>query len=198
LSTKFSAEGFEADQRWMWLYTTSDRRSPDVGELRDRFQFEDGVDFGFEYSTAAVEQQSEAGLAVGTLLASVLGFAHTDRYSRLLFVVSKETWHHLHEDIVLEVDMELKLRSPEACDFFYEMALFVPHPGFDVYRALCRKAMFGLGNIHSELSEQRIRELALSDDELVREYAFEQIYRHDIQGIERIVDPEWDFLDEYK
>jgi hypothetical protein len=32
----------------------------------------------------------------------------------------------------------------------------------------------------------------------VREYAFEQIYRHDIQGIERIVDPEWDFLDEYK
>jgi hypothetical protein len=50
VSTKFSAEGFEADQRWMWLYTTSDRRSPDVGELRDRFQFEDGVDFGFEYS----------------------------------------------------------------------------------------------------------------------------------------------------
>jgi hypothetical protein len=73
LSTKFSAEGFEADQRWMWLYTTSDRRSPDVGELRDRFQFEDGVDFGFEYLTAAVEQQSKAGLAVGTLLASVLG-----------------------------------------------------------------------------------------------------------------------------
>jgi hypothetical protein len=155
------------------------KREITLEEVISRFGTDDGVALGLRLLSEAIEAERSEDIECS--LSLCWGFGFVSEHLPLLVKLTRLDCHINHEDVIRALDFELKFRTPEACDVFYDAVFFVPeYLEWDENRALARKALFGLGNIHSELSEARIREISVCDDEVLRDLAWEQIDRHQI------------------
>ncbi len=99
----------------------------------------------------------------------------TESNAELLCNLLEARWHYRHEDIARALQ---SIKSPNSIECLYKTALtkfeYLEH---DNSYALARKCMWALGDINTDESKKKIELLAESEDEELREYAFEQLNR---------------------
>jgi hypothetical protein len=145
---------------------------------RFRIRRVDGSNLALRILEEAYRQKDahevESGLGVGFHFGMTLD--HLDILCRL----SDADWHIIHEDIVTALG---KLRDVRAVEPLYRASLKLhPYLDFDDARALAVKAIWALGGLKDPLGDEKLRLLARSENEIVKENARDQL-RHRRQTI---------------
>ena len=95
---------------------------------------------------------------------------YSEEFINILCKISKEEWHERHEDIAIAIYfMEMKLPSTLEC--LYELAI----SDFEKYRhdeycQLVEKCCYALGAIGTEEAKEKLKLLAKSDKDIIREH----------------------------
>jgi len=92
------------------------------------------------------------------------------RFTGIFCNLLKENWHQSHEDVVMMLE---SIKDPKSVDCIYEMSLKIP--SYDDGRALARKCIWALGAIDTLYAKEKLKNLALSDDEIIKETAIMQL-----------------------
>ena len=93
---------------------------------------------------------------------------YSEEFINILCKISKEEWHERHEDIAIYF-MEMELPSTVEC--LYELAI----SDFEKYRddeycQLVEKCCYALGAIGTEDAKEKLKLLAKSDKDIIREH----------------------------
>lgn len=154
------------------VYPGADRGASPESVLR-RLGTTDGVALGLQMLRDALERKDSLNVEMAFIVCGVYGF--TSEHVEPLVLLSLQSWHQQHEDIAWTLG---KLGDPRAVDVLYKMANYVPdYLEFDENRALARKAIWALGSISSPAAKRKLRLLAKSDEEIIREFVDEQSRR---------------------
>jgi hypothetical protein len=93
----------------------------------------------------------------------------------VLMRLADADWHRSHEDVVSALD---ELRDKRAVDVLYYAALKRHgYLAFDKARALAVKAIWGLGNTPDDSAMEKLRLLAQSGEEILKDEAIKQLER---------------------
>lgn len=107
----------------------------------------------------------------------VLGFlfdVFSKDYIDILCKLIVEDWHYKHEDIALVLQ---KLKSPESIDALYKTALAkFEYLDYDDSYALARKCIHALGDMNTDYAKEKLKLLAASDIDIIKEKAEKQLY----------------------
>ena len=86
-----------------------------------------------------------------------------------------QKWHTSHEDIAFILQ---RLKSPTSVQALFRTAtMHLAYLEQDEFLALARKCLWALGSINNNEAQEVIKNLATSDNEVIREHAQEQIKR---------------------
>ena len=93
---------------------------------------------------------------------------HTEEWIDILCKLSKENWHNEHEDFASYFQ---EMRLPRTIDTVYELAI----SNFEKYRddeycQLVEKCCYALGAIGTEEAKEKLKLLAKSDKDIIREH----------------------------
>ncbi|MCL2152984.1 MAG: adaptin domain-containing protein [Oscillospiraceae bacterium] len=101
-------------------------------------------------------------------------------YLEILLKLLGEDWHYKHEDIV-SVFQQFKI--PESVDILYETALKrFNYLEYDEFFALAVKCIWALGEIGTEKAKEKLKLLAQSDNEIIKDNALRQLERMQLRG----------------
>jgi FMN phosphatase YigB (HAD superfamily) len=163
-------------QQQLILDMTLHRISEDEFLREMRIARGDASAFALKMLEEAHGQRSEDDVECGLLLAFTFGLSR--EFVDTLIRLSDADWHHSHEDVVMALD---NLRDKRAIDAFYRAALKLhPYLEYDDDRALAGKALWALGNLADPIADEKLRQLARSDQAIVREYATKQLHHRGI------------------
>jgi hypothetical protein len=96
-------------------------------------------------------------------------------YAQILMKLLKTDWHCKHEDIVL---IFKQLKMPEAVDCLYETSLkLFKYLEYDDFFALPVKCIWALGATNTAKSKEKLKLLAQSSNEIIKENAMKQLER---------------------
>jgi hypothetical protein len=110
----------------------------------------------------------ELSLSLASMFDSI-----SKEYSTILIKLLKADWHYKHEDIVLIFQ---KLKIPEAVDVIYETAMKrFKYLEYDDNFTLARKCTWALAKINTAESIEKLRLLAQSNNDVVKEYALKRL-----------------------
>ncbi|MGL5152765.1 MAG: HEAT repeat domain-containing protein [Clostridium sp.] len=102
-----------------------------------------------------------------------------ENYVDILCELLDSKWNYSHEDIARRLQ---ELKSEKAIEVLYKTALtkfeYLKH---DNSYSLARKCMWALGDIGTDKAIEKLKLLANSEDEELREYAIEQFNRDKIK-----------------
>ncbi|MBF5000912.1 hypothetical protein IRT45_27615 [Nocardia sp. BSTN01] len=142
-------------------------------EILVHFGETDGIKLGSRLLNMAVEHNDADELELSLIVCSVFGF--DDRSLPILCELESEAWHHSHEDIVQVISAG---KDPRFTETLYHATQWVPdYLAFDEHRALAVKAIWGLGPTPGRAAQKAIDRLSLSDEEVIREAATQQLDR---------------------
>ena len=106
---------------------------------------------------------------VNILILAIFVFnLYSEDFIDILCKLTKEEWHERHEDIAIYF-MEIELPSTVEC--LYELAIsdFEKYRD-DEYRQLVEKCCYALGAIGTEDAKEKLKLLAKSDKDIIREH----------------------------
>jgi hypothetical protein len=127
----------------------------------------------------AVRERSSTDLGCALTIGFMFGFA--PEQSEILAPLIEADWHKSHENIVHALD-DIGRHDRNVLDALYKATQWVPkYLGYDDTRALASKAIWAIGKFSSPESDRYLRELASSDDPILREDAQEQVERRGIK-----------------
>ena len=124
-----------------------------------------------EYIKTELEKayNEKNGKSINTLILAIYMFElHSEKFVDILCKLTKEEWHGKHEDIAIYF-MEMELPSTVEC--LYELAI----SDFEKYRddeycQLVEKCCYALGAIGTEEAKEKLKLLAKSDKDIIREH----------------------------
>ena len=124
-----------------------------------------------EYIKTELEKayNEKNGDSVYILISAIYMFElYSEKFVDILCKLSKEEWHERHEDIAIYF-MEMELPSTVEC--LYELAI----SDFEKYRddeycQLVEKCCYALGAIGTEDAKEKLKLLAKSDKDIIREH----------------------------
>jgi hypothetical protein len=123
----------------------------------------------------AARERSDEELACVLVIGFVFGFA--PEQSEIFAPLIGADWHKSHEDIV-ETLKEIGRHDPNTLDALFEATQWVPkYLDYDDTRAFASKAIWAIGEFDGPEAESRLRELAQSDDPVLRSDAQQQLER---------------------
>jgi len=97
----------------------------------------------------------------------------TIKYTSILCKLIEEDWHISHEDIAA---LFQKLKPIDACESLYISANHrLEYLEYDEAYALAVKCIWALGTINTDLSIEKLKLLATSSNEIIRESAINQL-----------------------
>jgi hypothetical protein len=132
-----------------------------------------GRDLSLVLLEEAYRQKNPDDVEYALLVGFTLGFSreHLDVLCRLC----EASWHRKHEDVVSALG---QLKDVRAVDSLYRAALqHHPYLVFDESRALAVKAIWALGQIPDTAADEKLRVLAQSGEQVLRDEALSQIQR---------------------
>lgn len=129
-----------------------------------------------ESISSARKAQNDEELHFALLLIPDDGqYTTTDVYANILSELLQEDWHTEHEYIAL---MLQAIKSPKSIDALYCRCLNKPdYMDYDDSYSLARKCVHGLADINTPESLDKLRLLAKSDIEVIKEKAQKQLDR---------------------
>jgi len=137
--------------------------------------------FALSILADAISKRDSLNLAAGLSLAFEFGFS-AEHLGLLISLVDAD-WHHSHEDVVWALD---KLGDLKSVDALFKATQIVPqYLAYDDTRALASKAIWALGNLNDKIADEKLRLLAESDCEVIKEDALEQLERRASPGLAR-------------
>jgi hypothetical protein len=137
------------------------------------FNTEDGSALGLTLLSEAADHNDSDEVEFALLVCETFGF--TSDHLPSLLVLAGADWHVSHENVVWYLG---RFQSPEVVDALYRTTQWVPgYLDFDDNRALAKKAIRALGNQQTQKARDVLRQLADSDDELLRREARQQLER---------------------
>lgn len=96
-------------------------------------------------------------------------------YVLILCKLLIENWHHSHEDIVMLLQ---SLRDPRSTESLYQAATMkFEYLNYDDTYALAVKCCWALGDINTDLSREKLKILAKSDNKIIKDNAIFQLNR---------------------
>ena len=124
-----------------------------------------------EYIKTELEKSynEKNGKSINTLILAIyMCKLYSEKFVDILCKLSKEEWHERHEDIAIYF-MEMELPSTVEC--LYELAI----SDFEKYRddeycQLVEKCCYALGAIGTEEAKEKLKLLAKSDKDIIREH----------------------------
>ena len=124
-----------------------------------------------EYIKTELEKayNEKNGHSVDILISAIYMFElYSEKFVDILCKLTKEEWHGKHEDIAIYF-MEMELPSTVEC--LYELAI----SDFEKYRddeycQLVEKCCYALGAIGTEEAKEKLKLLAKSDKDIIREH----------------------------
>ena len=144
------------------------KRQISFQELQKNF-FENDIE-RIEYIKSELEkayiEKNEKNVNI-LILAIFVFNLYSEDFIDILCKLSKEEWHERHEDIAIYF-MEMELPSTVEC--LYELAI----SDFEKYRddeyCLVEKCCYALGAIGTEDAKEKLKLLAKSDKDIIREH----------------------------
>ncbi len=109
--------------------------------------------------------------------ALLLGFSFefTQKYVPILCDLIVEDWHCQHENIARLLQ---ELKDPSSINCLYKTALAeYKYLDYDDSYTLAIKCIWALGDINEEYSKEKIEQLALSDNQVIKKAAEKQLKR---------------------
>lgn len=145
-------------------------------EFKRRLQIsdtEDARNLARQILDCALREHDSDAVEYGLVLLFIFGFS--EDFEPTLRELVANAWHHKHEDVVTGLD---RLRMPVSVGALYDAAR-VRHSylDYDEAYALAVKAIWGLGNIGTDLAKQKLALLLQSDVEVIRVEAAKQLSR---------------------
>ena len=145
------------------------KRQISFQELQKNF-FENDIE-RIEYIKSELEkayiEKNEKNVNI-LILAIFVFNLYSEDFIHILCKLTKEEWHERHEDIAIYF-MEIELPSTVEC--LYELAIsdFEKYRD-DEYRQLVEKCCYALGAIGTEDAKEKLKLLAKSDKDIIREH----------------------------
>ena len=145
------------------------KRQISFQELQKNF-FENDIE-RIEYIKSELEkvyiEKNEKNVNI-LILAIFVFNLYSEDFIDILCKLSKEEWHGKHEDIVFYLQ---QLELPSTIDCIYELAI----SDFEKYRddeycQLVEKCCYALGAIGTEDAKEKLKLLAKSDKDIIREH----------------------------
>lgn len=100
----------------------------------------------------------------------------TEEFITILSKLIGEPWHYQHEDIAMIFQ---KLKSPQTIECLYKTALTrFEYLEFDEAFALAVKCIWALGDINTPESREKLKLLAQSENEIIKNNATNQLNRN--------------------
>lgn len=98
-----------------------------------------------------------------------------DDFLEILCKLIRSSWHYQHENIAIILQ---RLKSPYSIEYLYQTALTqFEYLDFDDAYALAVKCIWGLGDINTKESRQKLKLLSKSDNNIIRDNALYQLKR---------------------
>jgi len=99
----------------------------------------------------------------------------TTEYQYILLKLLEADWHFKHENIA---EIFQKLKIPDTVEYLYKTALTqFEYLEFDEFFALAVKCIWALGDIRTDEAIKKLKLLAQSDNEIIKENALNQLQR---------------------
>lgn len=154
------------------------RARPSSDEFLQRFAASDGRALGLKLLRDAVVRRDAVDVELALVVSFHFGF--TVDHLALLVDLCFADWHQRHEDVVMALG---KIKSPDSVDALVHMAQWVPgYLEYDEARALATKAVWALGGIDGDASDQALSMLADSPASIVAKEAQAQITRRKVHA----------------
>jgi HEAT repeat protein len=133
----------------------------------------DGRAFALKLMADAISKRDPLNVAAALALGFEFGVSpeHVD----LLIGLVDADWDYNHEDVV---DSLGELGDPKAIDALFKATQIVPrYLAYDDTRSLASRAILALGNLNDERADAKLRLLANSDCQVIKEDALSQLER---------------------
>ena len=124
-----------------------------------------------EYIKTELEKayNEKNGKSINTLILAIYMFElHSEKFVDILCKLTKEEWHGKHEDIAIYF-MEMELPSTVECLYELVISDFEKYRD-DEYCQLVEKCCYALGAIGTEEAKEKLKLLAKSDKDIIREH----------------------------
>jgi hypothetical protein len=144
-------------------------------ELFDQLNIEGLMitDYALSQLEDAYKNNNAVDLEYALLLPGLKPTLH--KFTNLFCQLIIENWHHNHEDIATYLQ---SLALPESIDSVYNAILNADQLEYLEYNnsaAFIRKCCYVLGDINTEYSVGKLKELSNSDNEIIKNYSIHQL-----------------------
>ncbi|TLF74499.1 HEAT repeat domain-containing protein [Nocardia cyriacigeorgica] len=143
-------------------------------EVLQYFKVDDGKKLGLDLVRDAILRRDSDDLNVSMVVCASFGYHH--ELLPVFLQIALQDWHRDHENVAFQLGI---FGDPRAVSVLLELGRWVPgYLEWDDNRALASKAIHALARIPGEESEEALRALLDSDDDVVRRHAERQLEKH--------------------